>query len=69
MNQMKSEQNGRASDTEKSSKHVLSGWCVHSKFAFKDVFDPLKMKHGKECEEKFVEHIEDEVKWLYAIFL
>ena len=47
-------------------KRVANMYCLDdvfiSKFAFEDVFDPLKMKHGKECEEKFVEHIEDEVK-------
>ena len=28
--------------------------------------DPLKMCRGKNCVEKFAEHIEDEVKQLYA---
>ena len=35
-------------------------------FAYGDVLDPWKICHGKDCAGKFVEHIEDEVKWLYA---
>ena len=37
-------------------------------FAYGDVPDPLKMYRGKDCVEKFIEHIEDEVKRLYAAF-
>ena len=32
------------------------------------VFDPMKRYHGKDCVEKFVEHIEYEVKQLYVTF-
>ena len=68
MNTIKVERKGKAPCTEKISKHVLSGWCFHSTFAYGDVPDPLKMYRGKDCVEKFVEYIEKEVKWLYEKF-
>ena len=68
MNVMKVERRGKASYTKKINKYVPSGCCVYSTFAYGDVLDPLKMYRGKDCVEKFVEHIEDEVKRLYSIF-
>ena len=68
MNTMKTEKKGKASFTEKINTHVPSGWCVHSTFAYGDVPDPLKMYRGKDCVEKFVEYIEEEVKRLYETF-
>ena len=68
MNTMKTERKGKASYTEKINTHVPSGWCVHSTFAYGDVPDPLKMYRGKDCVEKFVEYIEEEVKRLYETF-
>ena len=65
---MKTERKGKASYTEKINTHVPSGWCVHSTFAYGDVPDPLKMYRGKDCVEKFVEYIQEEVKHLYATF-
>ena len=65
---MKVERRGKASYTKKINKYVPSGCCVYSTFAYGDVLDPLKMYRGKDCVEKFVEHIEDEVKRLYSIF-
>ena len=62
MNRMKVGRKGKAPYTEKINTHVPSGWCVHSKFAYRDVPDPLKMYQGKDCVEKFVEYIEEEVK-------
>ena len=68
MNPMKTERKDKASYTEKINTHVPSGWCVHSTFAYGDVPDPLKMYRGKDCVEKFVEYIEEEVKRLYETF-
>ena len=68
MNTMKAERTGKVPYTEKINTHVSSGWCVHSTFAYGDVPDPLKMYRGKECVEKFAEHIDEEVKRLYATF-
>ena len=36
------------------NKHVPLGWCVYSKFAYRDVPDPLKAYRGKDCVERFV---------------
>ena len=68
MDTMKAERKGKAPYTEKINRHVPSGWCVHSTFAYGDVPDPLKMYRGKDCVEKFVEYIQEEVKHLYATF-
>ena len=68
MNTMKAERKGKASYTEKINRHVPSGWCVHSTFAYGDVSDPLKMYPRKDYVEKFVEYIEEEVRRLYGTF-
>ena len=66
MIQMKPEQKGKAPYTEKLNTCVQSGWCLHNMFAYEDVLDPSKMYLGKDCVEKFVELIENEVKRLYT---
>ena len=38
-------------------------------FYFEDIPDPLKMYYTKDGVEKFIEKIEDKVKWLYATYL
>ena len=68
MNIMKTERKGKASYTEKINRHVPSGWCVQSTFAYRDVPNPLKMYRCKDCSEKFVEYVEEEVKQLYVTF-
>ena len=68
MNAMKAERKSKASYTEKISKHVPSGWCVHITFSYGDVPVPLKMYRSKDCVEKFVEYIEEEVKRLSEKF-
>ena len=68
MNRMKAGRKGKASYTEKINTHVPSGWCVHSTFAYGDVYNPLKMYRDKDYVEKFVEYIEEEVRQLYATF-
>ena len=68
VNRMKTGRKVKAPYTEKISKHVPSGWCVHSTFAYGDVPNPLKMYRGKDCVEKFVENIKEEVKRLYEKF-
>ena len=37
-------------------------------FTYGDVPDPLKMYRGKDCVEKFVEYIKEEVRRLYEKF-
>ena len=61
MNRMKAGRKGKTSYSEKINTHVPSGWCVHSTFAYGDVPNPLKMYRSKDCVEKFVEYIEEEV--------
>ena len=68
MNTMKAERKGKTPYTENINTHVPSGWCVHNTFAYGDVPDPLKIFRDKYCVEKFVEYIEEEVKWLYTTF-
>ena len=68
MNTMKVGRKGKASYTGKINTHVPSGWCVHSTFTYGDAPNPLKMYRGKDCVEKFVEYIEEEVKRLYTTF-
>ena len=41
---------------------------LYSTFAYGDASDPLKMYRGKDCVEKFVECIEEEVRRLYETF-
>ena len=68
MNTMKAGRKGKAPYTEKINTHVPSEWCLHSTFTYGDVPNPLKMYRGKDCDEKFVEYIEVEVKWLHTTF-
>ena len=68
MNTMKADRKGKAPYTEKTNTHVPSGQCVHSTFAYGDVPHPLKMYRDKDSVEKFVEHIEEEVRRLYPTF-
>ena len=65
---MKAEKKDKAPYTGKINSYVPSGWCVHSTFAYRDVPDSLKIYWGKNCVEKFVEYIEEEVKRLYATY-
>ena len=62
MNTIKAERKGKATYMEKINRHVLPG------FAYGHVPDPFKIYRGKDCVEKFVEYIEEEVKRLYATF-
>ena len=36
------------------NQHTPSGWCVHNKFAYRDVDNPLRLYRGKNCIETFV---------------
>ena len=54
--------------TSKVSQHIPSGWCVYSKFAYREVEDPLKLYRGKDCVEKFCDYIKQEAHRLYHMF-
>ena len=43
--------------TSEVNQHIPSGWCVYSKFAYGNVQNPLKLYRGKDCIEKFCDHI------------
>ena len=48
--------------------HTPSGWCLHSKFAYGNVDNPLTQYRGSDCVERFCEHIISEAKRLYTSF-
>ena len=64
MIKIKTERKVKTPYTEKINSRIPSGCCVHSTFTFGDVFGPLKMYRVEGRMEKFIEHIEDEVKRL-----
>ena len=33
--------------------HMPSGWCIHSKFAYENVTNPLAQYRGPDCVSKF----------------
>ena len=68
MNTMKAERKGNRRYSEKINTHVPSGWFVQSTFVYGHVPDRLKIYRGKNCMEKFVKYIEEDVKRLYATF-
>ena len=67
MKKMKTKRKSKTPYTEKINTYVPSGCCLHSTFPYGYVSDPLKMYRGKDCGETFIEHLEDEVKRLFAI--
>ena len=46
--------------TTKVNQHIPFGWCVYSKFAYGEDENPLKLYRGKDCIEKFYDHIKQE---------
>ena len=54
--------------TSKVNQHIPSGWCVYSKFMYGEVKDPLTIYRGKDCIEKFCDHIKQEAHRLYHMF-
>ena len=51
--------------TKGVNRHISSGFCVYSKFAYGEVEAPLKLYRGEDCVEKFCEYIKEEIKRLY----
>ena len=54
--------------TNEVNQHTPSGWCVYSKFAYRDVDDPLRLYRGKDCIETFCNYIKGEACRLYHMF-
>ena len=51
------------------NQHTPSGWCVYSKFTYRDVDNPLRTYRGKDCIETFCNYIKGEARRLYHMFL
>ena len=60
--------NPRISTTRGINVHVPSGWCICSKFAYGEVKAPLALYRGKDCVQKFCDHIIGEARRLYKSF-
>ena len=61
---------GASDNTNKSStrgvnSHKPSGWCLHSKFNYGNIKNPIAQYRGSDCVERFCEHIISEAKMLY----
>ena len=54
--------------TNEVNQHTPSGWCVYSKFTYRDVDNPLRIYRGKDCIETFCNYIKGEVHRLYHMF-
>ena len=54
--------------TNEVHQHTPSGWCVYSKFAYRDVDNPLTICRGKDCIEMFCNYIKGEARRLYHMF-
>ena len=54
--------------TKEVNRHIPSGFCIYSKFAYGEVENPLKLYRGEDCVEKFCDHIKEEVHRLYHMF-
>ena len=54
--------------TNEVNQHTPSGWCVYSKFAYRDVDNPLRTYRGKDCIETFFNYIKGEARRLYHMF-
>ena len=60
--------NPTQSSTRGVNIHTPSGWCLHSKFAYRSVEKPTTQYRSPDCVEKFCEHIISEAKRLYTSF-
>ena len=54
--------------TKRINQHILSGFCIYSKFAYGEVKDLLKLYRGKDCIQVFCDYIKKEVRKLYHMF-
>ena len=48
--------------TKEVNRHIPSGFCMYSKFAYGEVSTPLKLYRGKDCVQVFCNHIKEEVR-------
>ena len=60
--------NPNISSTRGVNIYTPSGWCLHSKFAYGNINNPLTQYRGSDCVGRFCEHIISEAKRLYTSF-
>ena len=60
--------NPEISHTKEINKHIHSGFCVYSKFAYGKVKDPLKLYKGEDCVQVFCDYIYKEARRLCYVF-
>ena len=53
--------------TNEVNQHTPSGWCVYSKFAYRDVDNPLRLYRGADWIETFCNYIKGEAHRLYHL--
>ena len=53
---------------KKVNRHIPSGFCVYSKFAYGEVSTPLKLYWGKDCIQVFCDYMKKEARRLYHMF-
>ena len=54
--------------TNEVNQHTQSGWCVYSKFAYRDADNLLRTYRGKDCIKTFCNYIKGEASRLYHMF-
>ena len=54
--------------TNEVNQHTPSGCCVYSKFAYRDVDNPIRTYRGKDCIETFCNYVKREAYRLYHMF-
>ena len=60
--------NSNISSTRGVNTRKPSGWCLHSKFAYGKVKNPMTQYRGSDCVERFCEKIISEAKTLHRSF-
>ena len=61
--------NPESSYTKEINKHIPSGFCVYSKFAYGKVQNPTKLCRGEDCVQVFCDYISNKARRLYHMFL
>ena len=54
--------------TKKVNRHIPSGFCIYSKFAYGEVSTPLKLYRGEDCIHVFCNYVKKEARRLYHMF-
>ena len=53
--------------TNEVNQHTPSGWCVYSKFAYRDLDNLLRTSRGKDCIERFCNYIKGFPSYLWIL--